>query len=633
MSDELFPYYDSELAYLRQMGYEFSRAHPAAASALGLDDSVGEGQRDPHVERLLQGVAFLNARIQHRLDDDFPQLSETLLNTLYPHYLAPFPSCAIVEFGMDEARLGKDAATGITLAQHAPLEIQPGASGGAPLRYQTAYPVRLLPIRIAALKFRNQRFDSPPGTRPREAVAAVQLDLETMSSEITFADLAAKAFTDGKAGKTPDTLPIRLFLHGPSKTVHGLYDQFLRSAIRVVICDPNHQQSATKHPPAIIAPVGFGDDELLLPRDARILHGYRLLHEYFAFDRKFHFVEIAVPRACLDRCGSRLQVIVMTTEENTELAETATRDNLRLGCTPVVNLFPMRAEFPRTYRQTEYRLIVDAGAPLDYEIFRVDRVRVVRNGQHAGDYRAFYDVYHGAGSGTLGYWHAARQPDASGQFSDVYLSLVDQSIHPSIAEYATVAVDVLCMNRNLLSSQIGQSFDADGTSRAQVQLAVGDATAGYARLVTRPTPSQRRAGSRDWRWRLCSHLALNHLSLTDAASGPDALKEILWLYNISDSPTAAERIEGLDSVRTESERITRRVAPGPHGFVQGNRVMLSFREAAYPDGGLFLFASVLRAFLASYVTINSFVETRFRTIDRRREYTSWPALSGTRPLL
>lgn len=634
MSDDLFPYFDSELAYLRQLGDEFAREHPSAAWALRLGENNNDAHRDPHVERMLQGVAFLNARIRHRLDDDFPELAESLLNTLYPQYLAPIPSCAIAEVAMDVSQAGPDSASGRMVPKGSTVEFNQMSSSGAPLQYRTAYGIQLLPIRVSAVTFRNDRFESPEGTRPREAEAALQIELETISREISFASIAQMATHETELHRHgTDKLTLRFFLHGQLRTVHAIYDQLLKSTLRVVCYDREAPQNAVCLPSTIVSPVGFQPNEHLLPDDGRVLPGYRLLHEFFGFPQKFHFVDITIPRDKLAGIGQRLQLLFMTREENEDLAAMITRESIRLGCSPLVNLFEARTAYARNYREAEHRLIVDERFPLDHEIFSVKRVSVTTAGRPEQEYRSFYDIYHAPGRQVAGFWHAHRRQstrNSSGAETgtEVYLSLVDHSVHPDVMDDATVSVDLVCMNRNQLDRGRGSSSEPLPT----LLLTNGDFNANAA-LVTRPTPMLRRSSRSDWRWRLCSHLALNHLSLTDHADGTDGFREILRLYNVSDAPAVMEKIEGLVSLATNPNRITRRVAPGPHGFARGMEVTLSFREAAYADGGLFLFASVLNAFLSNYCTINSFVETAIRSVERNRELHRWSALSGTRPLL
>src|SRR5712664_2656127 len=103
MSDALLPYYDRELNALRRLAAEFAATHPKIAGRIRL---APETVDDPHVERLLEGVAYLAARVHHRLDDEFPELTDALLSVLYPHYLAPVPSAMVVQFGCQPDLLG-----------------------------------------------------------------------------------------------------------------------------------------------------------------------------------------------------------------------------------------------------------------------------------------------------------------------------------------------------------------------------------------------------------------------------------------------------------------------------------------------------------------------------------------------
>lgn len=637
MNDELLPYYESELAYLRRLGDEFARDHPAAAWALRMTEGAGDGQRDPHIERFLQGVAFLNARIRHRLDDDFPELAESLLNTLYPHYLAPFPSCAIAELTLELAQVGKDAAVGRLVPKKVPVEYTHPDPAGAPIQFRTVYPTYLLPVRVAAAEFMNERFDTPQKTRPREALAALRIDLETMLTEVTFDDLAVSALGSGlTSGADPDQLTFRFFLHGQTRTVNAVYDQILRSAVRIVCYENVKDPQARILPANLVSPVGFQPDEELLPRDGRILNGYRLVHEFFAFPQKFHFIDFSIPRSFLRGVGRRFSILIMTNEENEDLASLVDRDTLRLGCTPLVNLFERRASFSRTYRQSEYRLIVDRGYPLDYEVFSIQSVTATSSTRDTHVYRSFYDIFHTSNRSIAGYWHAHRRQIAHGAndrevASELYLSLVDRETRADLTENATVSVELTCMNRNRRDHGPGSAGESAENLKS-LTMTEGDFGA-RARLLTWPTSIQRITSQPDWRWRLSSHLALNHLSLTDLEDGTDGFREILRLYNISNLPVLTQMIEGLTSVSTRRERITRRLANGPHAFAHGMEVTLTLREAAFPEGGLFLFATLLSTFMANYCTINSFVETVLRSHERNREIYRWPAQSGTRPLL
>src|SRR5262245_52222431 len=180
MADELLSYYNRELAYLRKLGAEFGESHPKIAGRLRM---TGDAVEDPHVSRLIEGVAFLNARIRHKLDDEFPELTDGLLGQLYPHYLAPIPSMAIVQF-----HASRDLATGHRL--RAGTEIETEAVAGEHCRFRTTKEHTVWPVEIEAATLTGRPLIGPENPRAGGAVAVVRLSLRCLSAEITFTKLS-----------------------------------------------------------------------------------------------------------------------------------------------------------------------------------------------------------------------------------------------------------------------------------------------------------------------------------------------------------------------------------------------------------------------------------------------------------
>lgn len=118
MSDLTLRYYEEEMRYLKEAGLEFSKAHPDRAAMLNLDRV---GTRDPYVERLFEGFAFLTGRIRQKLDDDFPELTEGLVNMLWPHYLRMIPSLTVLELIPDD----KSCRAGNLLKKDYPYNLSP----------------------------------------------------------------------------------------------------------------------------------------------------------------------------------------------------------------------------------------------------------------------------------------------------------------------------------------------------------------------------------------------------------------------------------------------------------------------------------------------------------------------------
>jgi type VI secretion system protein ImpG len=615
MNEEYFPYYSEELAYLRTAGEEFAREHPGVAWALDLG---AETSRDPHVERLLQGVALLNARIQHRLDDDFPELSEALLNVLCPQYLAPFPSCAIVQLELDDSRLGADSnGDSLVVQRGARLEIR-SEPGSVPFGFRTAYDTEVLPLEVADARFVQQPFEAPARSRAADAAAALRLQLSLQGRRESFAGLHLSR--------------LRLYLHGSREIACGLYERLLKHTLQVVLYDDQLPGREVLLPPSAVRPVGFAADETLLPPDARVQPGYQLLREFFAFPQKFQFVDLELPPRALDGFGRRAELLFLLSADSPKLAQSVQKDTVRLGCTPVVNLFSKRAHFDLHYRQTEYAVIPDEQGRDVHEVYSIDRVAASHDSNRRKEYRSYYDVFHPDSAATAGYWHASRRraaPDAEGGSppTDVYLSLTSLNLEPDDDDGWKVHVETTCCNRDaphrlkLDVAGSGPVLDLNGYNEVS-----------EVRLVTRPTATWRWSQRRGWRWRLLSHLALNHLSLLDTRHGADAFREILSLYSHPDDPAERNWVNGLQNVAYRSA--VGRLGHGPAAVARGIEVTLTFDPTAYPAGELFLFASVLREFLGMYVTINSFVETVVCTTQApEREWHRWPPLAGNRPLV
>jgi type VI secretion system protein ImpG len=219
----------------------------------------------------------------------------------------------------------------------------------------------------------------------------------------------------------------------------------------------------------------------------------------------------------------------------------------------------------------------------------------------------------------------------------VFLTLVDRRFQPAQAAEDVLSVKTLCTNRDLPSRlPLG---DARGDFQCE-----GLPSVSRIRCLRKPTVPGRRHLQGDTRWRLISHLSLNYLSISEVGSSDaasegtkerqgalDALKELLRLYDFSDSAVTRQRIDGL--VGLSSRRVTRRVHHADGGFARGIEIELLFDEEKYAGGSVFLFASVLERFLGQYASINSFTQTVARLRQREGALKRWPPRAGMVQLL
>jgi type VI secretion system protein ImpG len=607
VADPLYSYYETELSFLRSLGAEFAEKYPAVAERLRLST---DQSADPHVERLIEACAFLAARVHQRLDDDFPELTDALLGILYPHYLAPVPSMTIVQFEPDPEQVPE---SGLPIERHTLLYSR--KVDEVACRFRTAYPVRLWPLAVAAV-------DTPvPGRaetalfRDAKAAIRVRLRLEAGPSLGAFRIESLRFHLDGDPG-----------------LVHVLYEALLRRPLGVIVRWDDGEP--VRLPAESIAQVGFARDEGLLvyPRSAAL--GYRLLHEYFAFPEKFHFVDV-IGLDCLRAAGEArsFELLLLLPEPVEGLDGKLRPDNLKLGCTPAVNLFhqdtsPIRLD----HHRVEYPIVPDHRAPYSFEVHTVeDVVATVPGVSGERRFRPFYAIHHGDEVGAdPAFWHATRRASIrrDDEGTDVHLTLVDPAFRPAHLDGIEVLhVRALCSNRDLPARLVfgDQRGDFQVEKVAEVR---------RTRCLRQPTKPLRPPLRSQSRWRLVSHLSLNHLSVFPDAAGSEpgksasAFREILRLYDFAESAVSRQRIEGV--VGVEARRATHMLAGvGP---VRGLHVVLQLDESKYAGSGVFLFASVLERFLALYTTINSFTMTEVRTRQREGILKRWPPRTGERYL-
>lgn len=603
--DALLTYYERELSYLRALGQEFGQAYPKVAGRLLLEAGKCE---DPHVERLIQAVAFLTARVQRKLDDEFPEITDALLGILYPHYLAPIPSMSIAQFVLDPEQ-GK-VTSGYTVPRQTQLFSRP--VDGVQCRFRTTYPVTLWPIEVAAARIESQ--DIPLWGKQVKSVLRLQLHC---TGGTTFQELQL------------DTL--RIYLQGESQIAYALYEVLLTQVKGVRMRGVGGKDAGKLRdivlPPDTIRAVGLETDEGMLPYPSHAQLGYRLLHEYFTFPQKFLFVDISgFQQACRGTMGTRLDLLIGL-EDVPRQAAAIGPEHFGLGCTPVVNLFEQLAEPIRLdHTQMDYRVVPDIRRPNAHEVYRINTVSVTNaHGDQARSIQPIYSLNHRHTQERQSeYWHAARRPstrkDDSG--TDLYLSLVDMDLELTDSPGETLVIDVTCTNRDLPARL---RLD-DGRGDFELEEA---APVAKIKALVKPTATVRPPLSAANQWRLISHLSLNYLSLTES---PEALQEILRLYDFSDSSGVRQQIDGIMEV--SSKRVVRRpTSMGWHGFCRGLEVTLLLDEDKYVGSGVFLFATVLERFFGLYANLNSFTQLTVNTRQREKALKQWPPRAGEQILL
>jgi type VI secretion system protein ImpG len=615
MREEMLEYYERELTYLHQMGGEFARKYPKVAGRLLLDPDRCD---DPHVNRLLEGFAFLAARVHRRIDDDFPEICESLTRVIHPGYLRPTPSMTIVECQPDPAQ-GKKTA-GMRIPRGTQL-VSKVTVDGLPCRFQTAYDVDLWPFSVVSAEWRQpERMQRPPrATGGLQAAAAARLRLRCQK-DVIFAGLPLSR--------------LRFHLAGDASVVYSLYELFSEKCIEIQLRDPKDEKRLIALEPNRLRMAGFEADESLLPFVRRSMDGHRLLQEYFALPEKFLFFDLEGLEPLAEAgFGEEAEIVFLFSSferpERQQVLELGVNERtFKLGCSPAINLFAQMSE-PILLNQTRdhYTIVPDHRHSSVMEIFSIEEVvatnprlrqSVVLEPIHA--YR-----HQTRDREDLAFWVATRHLNEFGERepSTMTISVVDLTGSFKDPEADVLMVRTLCSNFDLPSRlQFGSEagdFEAPGFVAAKTVTA-----------LRRPSASVNPPGGQGYFWRLISLLSLNYLSLNEEGRG--AMQEILRLHNMTDS-TASENQVGSILRMNSSPKFA--LVDSAYGLIpaRGTQVEMEFDEQQFAGSGLYLFSAVLDRFLASYASMNSFSQLTARSSLRREVLGKWPPRAGTQALL
>jgi type VI secretion system protein ImpG len=617
-------YYSQELQHLREVGGEFAAEFPKIAGRLGLDSFECA---DPYVERLLEGFSFMAARVQMKIDAEFPRFTQHLSELVYPHLLAPTPSMAVVQLQPDLTNPALQK--GFLVPRGSSMRSVLGKGDNTACEYRSAHDLTLWPIELTEAKFFTHsgaqaglNVQLPPAVK-----AGVRLRLK--STGAAFKDLPLDTLQLHLRGA--DEMPVRIL-------------ECLLGSVEGVLVTPVARPAAWHRllPKSALRPLGFAEEEALLPSGKRSFQGYRLLQEYFAFPQRFQFVALAGLQAALRQCPDKeVEITILLNRADVQLEKTLDVSNFALHCTPAANLFQRRADrINVSGEQLEYHVLVDRTRPMDYEVFRVDAVTGYGTGQ--GAEQTFQPFYAAKDLGTLhqaqAFFQVRREPRQVSQRqrrdgprssyvgSETFIAIVDGADAPYSSDLRQLGLSVWCTNRDLPLTM------AIGVGKTDFLLDEGGPVTS-ARCLAGPSQPLPSFAEGSMAWRLLNQLSLNYLSLldTDPQQGAVALREMLALYCHPADLNAQRQVEGVRSIASKS--ITRRMpSPGPITVGRGLQITVTFDDAAFEGTGAFVLGAVLSEFFAQYVSINSFTETVIRTIGRG-DIMRWPARVGACAIL
>jgi len=573
------PYYQRELAHLKELAVEFSKAHPALAPLLSGPST------DPDVERLLEGTAFLTGLVREKLDDEFPEIVHNLLQIIFPHYLRPIPSSVIMQFtpkpGLIEVLPVKAGARVASV----PVD-------GTKCLFTTCYDVDIQPLAVTAASLEKR-----PGRKPGLRIAL---------------ELTGMRLADWPASK------VRFLIGGSYADAANRFHLLMHNTKRIVF-RPADGGSETILPLKSLRPVGFADDEALFPYPSNSFPGYRVLQEFFVLPHKFLFFDVEGLEAVTGRGdGSRFELFF----EMDSLPESTPEfkaEHFILSATPAVNIFPHSAEpIVLDHRRTEYRIRPSDMSAQNYQVYSVQNVTGFAQGTVRQKKYAPFEMFKAASSEEAAY-HILRKSSALSESMDQYLAVSYDKGAETVPE--TLSVDLLCTNCRLPESlQIGDVREATENSPELCQFA----------NISRPTATVQPPLGKNLLWRLLSHVSLNYMSLADEKN----LKALLRLYIFPDSRDQAsivannKRVEGILEFTT---RVANRLSMG--SVIRGHELALTVNSQNFASvGDMYVFSSILDFFLASYAGINCYSHCHVTDYNTGEKHI-WPIRLGERRLL
>ena len=581
-------YYEEELRYLYESGKEFAKAYPDRAQFLNID---AVGDRDPYVERLFEGFAFLAARIREKIDDSFPELTESLINLMWPNFLKEIPAVAVVQFA---PRAGLLQETRV-LPRGSEILSNPVGPEHAICRFTTTADVRLAPI-----------------------------TLDSIEKSVDTKGKASLAFHfqlgPGVQWKNLSPGPIRLYLHAEPPTALMLYE-FLTTRVRSCKITLGASGNVLDiDPDSAVTPSGFSADESLVPQDSRSFWGYSLLLEYFAYPEKFFFIDLnGLEGSALQGIASDKFSFSLSFNADFPPDTPFTKDNFRMFCAPAANIFKKDAD-PLTLSglETDYRVIADAAYPTS--VFAHSIVSVVGINRATGErntYGPLYSFEMDKKKQTNTYEIQYRRGVHNRR--DLYLAFGGEQLTNSLdgksqeIREENCSIEAWCTNGILPREELREGgINKPGSNFPDYVTFVN---------ITRPTLPLSPPAESDYLWTFLSHLSSTLTTLSSA----DSLKALLKLYDWSGSEGRGRKIEAITDV---SSKPVDYIVNG--SSIRGIEFTVSLLEANFLNSGdVRLFGQILKEFLAQYVSINTFLELVF-VLKPSSATIRWNSLKGTR---
>lgn len=629
MEEGFLEYYNRELRHVRETAGEFGKSFPKIAGRLGMESLE---VADPYVERLLEGFAFMAARVQLKIDAKHPQFTQQLLDIIYPHFQAQIPAMAVSQ--MQPAAQEGSLVGGFPVERDTSLWSRAGSgSKHTSCEFRTTQDMTLWPLEVSQAKYfaSDSALAAAGWPCPAGVKAGIRLNFE-VAQGLTFDQLGLDELDIYLAGE--DELPMKIY--------EQIFANGMGFMLRGKAASGEEISKSFYRDQSFVQQVGFDDDQAALPFPQRSFQGYRLLQEYFAFPERFMFFKLAGLQEFIRQCVcGEIELVILLNRSQNELSSMLVLDNFLLHCVPAINLFPKKSERIQLQKgQHNYHVSPDRTRPMDFEIYSINAVEGFSGGAEAEQqFMPFYGHKdHASDNNAASFYTCLRKPRPLSNMqkkngprssyigSEMFLSIVDANHAPYSTELKQLGVDLLCSNRDLpLHMPVGRGHD-DFTLESGAPVDAIRVIVGPSKPMSSKPPSE-------VSWQFINHLSLNYLSLQNPENGNDAvaIREMLRLYGDMQDTRVEKQIEAVRTIRTEA--IVRQMpVAGVVAYGRGVRVIVECDESGFEGRGFYLLGAILERFFAKYVSLNSFTETVLVS-TKRGEVKVWPARCGNQQII
>ncbi len=613
-------YFEREYNFLQTSGEEFSKKHPTLGSRLHLSERE---RKDPFVERLYEGFAFLAGRIHERLDDEFPEVAGGILEILFPHLLKTFPSCAIMQANIKSGALtepviipkGSEIQTQ-TGKYRVKYKVQSGSGGGSRLTekdepaefiFRTTQNIIVRPIKLSGIAVEE--------TLQGNSSLILKLQLDR---NVDYNTLKMDSF--------------RIYLQGSSSVKYNLHFYLTKYITSISVREAVDNKSVFKNienikigVPELSTDIEYnGDDYSILPYSKQSFKGFRILQEYFAFPEKFFFIDIYGLNK-FNATGDSRQIEIKLNFSKKILRENLPDvKNFALNCAPIVNLFSRPTEeVSVTQRLPEYYVIPDLYRRKSREIYSVDKVSGISENR-VEQYKYIpitaHDILDTSNPeyNFKRFYSIVRKPLQS-DMSETFIRLFGPSMEEEIFPKETLSIEATLSNGFLPSAYLEV-----GSIKEPLDFPPGI----EASNITVPVEVLESPEKQNYLWSLIAHLSVSFSTLAET----DTFKSILNLYNWAKAHNHPnkKRIESIKKIH--KPKLINKIMN--QSLIRGIEfhIEVDAKEFENGEGEINLMGMVLNSFLSQYVTLNAYVFLKITESGTSVNYTWNPTVGEIIPV-